>query len=239
VTAGRILVVQHEDDCPPAWLGDWLVAAGLTLDVRRGHRGDAIPRDLDGSDALIVLGGEMGANDDAAHPWLPATRDLIATVVRSGAPFLGVCLGHQLAAVALGGEVIVNPAGRALGLTPFAPTREGATDDLLSVVRLGAAAVQWNRDIASRLPEGAIPLATSPDGTVQAVRFAPSAWGVQFHPEVSPAVFESWVYGAREAPTPEALAALAQVYGSQEQLRSDWRPFAERFASVVARLAVR
>jgi GMP synthase (glutamine-hydrolysing) len=239
VTPPRILVVQHEDDCPPAWFGEWLVAAGLTLDVRRGHRGDEIPRDLDGSDALIVLGGEMGAYDDDAHPWLPATKSLIGTVVREGAPFLGVCLGQQLAAVALGGEVMVNPAGQALGLTPFAPTAAGATDDLLSVVRLGAAAVQWNRDIVSRLPEGATALATSPDGTHQAIRFGPSAWGVQFHPEVSPVVFESWVYGTREAPTPEALAALAQVYGAEERLRSDWRPLAVRFADVVARLAVR
>jgi GMP synthase (glutamine-hydrolysing) len=239
VTAPRVLVIQHEDDCPPAWLGDWLVAAGLTLDVRLGHRGDAIPSDLDGSDALIVLGGEMGASDDDANPWLPATRDLIAAVVPSGAPFLGVCLGHQLAAVALGGEVVVNPVGQALGLTPFGPTAVGATDDLLSAVRLGAAAVQWNRDIVSRLPEGATPLATSPDGTVQAIRFGPMAWGIQFHPEVSPAIFESWVYGSREAPTPEALAALAQIYGAEDQLRSDWQPLADRFADVVARLVVR
>jgi GMP synthase (glutamine-hydrolysing) len=65
------------------------------------------------------------------------------------------------------------------------------------------------------------------------------AWGVQFHPEVSPAVFESWVYGAREAPTPEALAALAQVCGAEERLRADWQPLADRFADVVARHPVR
>jgi GMP synthase (glutamine-hydrolysing) len=239
VTPPRILVVQHEDDCPPAWFGDWLVAAGLIVDVRLGHRGDAVPRDLDGADALLVLGGEMGAYDDEKHPWLTATKDLIATVVPTGAPFLGVCLGQQLAAVALGGEVIANPAGQALGLTPFGPTPAGATDDLFAVVRLGAAAVQWNRDIVSRLPDGATCLARSPDGTPQAIRFGPSAWGVQFHPEVTPALFESWVYGGREAPTPEALAALAQIYDAEGQLRTDWRPLAERFADVVARVAVR
>jgi GMP synthase (glutamine-hydrolysing) len=239
VTPQRILVIQHEDDCPPAWLGDWLSAAGLGLDVRRCHRGDEVPRDLDGADALIVLGGEMGALDDDAYPWLPATRDLIRAVVGSGAPFLGVCLGHQLAAVALGGEVAVNPDGQALGLTPFGPTPAGVTDDLLSAVRLGAAAVQWNRDIVTRPPDDTTVLATSPDGSVQAIRFAASAWGVQFHPEVSPAVFESWVYGVREAPTPEALAALAQVYGAESRLRTDWQPLADRFADVVAQLAVR
>ena len=112
MTAPRVLVIQHEDDCPPAWLGEWLAAAGLTLDVRRGDHGDEVPRDLDGADALIVLGGEMGAYDDEAYPWLPATRRLIAAVMPTGAPFLGVCLGQQLAAVALGGRLSASRRSR-------------------------------------------------------------------------------------------------------------------------------
>jgi GMP synthase (glutamine-hydrolysing) len=240
VSAACLLVIQHEDDCPPDWFGEWLADADVRLDVRQGHLGDEVPTALDDRHAgLIVLGGEMGAYDDADHPWLTPTKALIKAVVEDGRPFLGICLGQQLAAVALGGEVIANPAGQALGLTPVAPNEAGVTDELLSAVRLGVSGVQWNRDVVSRLPVGAVELAKSPDGTPQAIRFGRSAWGVQFHPEVSPTVFESWVYGAREAPTPEALAALARIYAAEQQLRADWRPFAGRFADIVARVSVR
>src|SRR5680860_518681 len=98
----RVLVVQHEDDCPPAWIGEWLVEAGCTLDVRRPYAGDDLPAELGEHDALLVLGGAMGANDDAAHAWLAPTRELVRKAVRRALPTLGICLGQQLVAVALG-----------------------------------------------------------------------------------------------------------------------------------------
>ena len=70
----RVLVVQHQDDCPPALVGDWLTEAGAELDVRRPYAGDALPTDLTGHDAFVVLGGSMGANDDDDHPWLRADQ---------------------------------------------------------------------------------------------------------------------------------------------------------------------
>ena len=137
-----------------------------------GHRGEPIPADLDGYDALVVLGGEMGANDDESCPWLAPTKALIAHGRRTRARFLGICLGHQLAAAALGGEVIVNPLGQAVGLTPVSLTSAGEADALLEGVRPGASSIQWNATWRRRLPEGAVELATAPDGTVQAARFA-------------------------------------------------------------------
>jgi GMP synthase (glutamine-hydrolysing) len=231
----RVLVIQHEDDCPPAWFGEWFEAASIELDVRLGHRGDEVPRTIDEHDALVVLGGEMGAHDDATHPWLTATKALIADVVAVGRPFLGICLGHQLAAVALGGEVIVNPAGQAVGLALVRVDDEGTGDDLLSSVDDGASSIQWNNDIVSRLPEGSVRLATAPDGTVQAARFAPLAWGVQFHPEASPDVFASWL---RVVPPGEDRDRLtetsAQIAAAESDLRRAWEPLARRFAAVVS-----
>lgn len=107
----RLLVIQHEESCPPGWAGDWLTEAGVVLDVRQAWRGDVIPPRLTDHGGLLVLGGEMNAYADAAHPWLPATRALIARTVADGMPFLGICLGHQLATVALGGAVEAHPAG--------------------------------------------------------------------------------------------------------------------------------
>ncbi len=229
-------MIQHEDDCPPAWFGAWFREAGLGYDVVLGHRGETVPADLGPYDALVVLGGEMGANDDEACPWLTPTKTLIRTTVVAGLPFLGICLGHQLAGAALGGEVTSNPHGRANGLTPVQLTEAGAADELMKVVRVGAPAVQWNDDVVRRLPVGATVLAMAPDGTAQAVRFGAAAWGVQFHPEAGPDVFDDWTNSARgddeERAHQRRTAEL--IRSSQDQLRRDWRPLAVRFAELVS-----
>jgi GMP synthase (glutamine-hydrolysing) len=271
VTVAPLLVIQHEDECPPAWFGEWLTAAGLPYVVLPAHRlhheapptrqlhrelretrgasrrvdpgYPAIPGELGGDySGLLVLGGEMGAYDDDAHPWLTATKGLIASTVQQGKPFLGICLGHQLAAVALGGEVVPNPHGHAKGLTPIGHTAAGSDDVLMQVVEPGAPSVMWNYDIVSRLPDGAVALAYSPDGTVQAARFATLAWGVQFHPEASPDVFDGWTVSKPSAVAPHGIdvpAAARHIRAAEPELRRHWETLARRFAAVVLDHAAR
>lgn len=232
----RLLVVQLAGEAPLGWLGDWWEAAGLAPDVLRPDLGEAVPATSVEADGVVVLGGAMGANDDLDHPWLAPIKVLVADTVGRGIPFLGVCLGHQLAAVALGGEVQRNPAGRAVGLVPVGLTGAGMQDELLSGTD-GAPAVQHNDDVVTALPAAATRLATAPDGTVQAARFGPRAWGVQFHPEASPEIFAGWVTGdrGRSREDPRSPGALAAVTGARETLRNTWRPLADRFASMVTR----
>jgi GMP synthase (glutamine-hydrolysing) len=237
VSSPRLLVIQHEDDCTPAWFGEWFVEEGLDYDIVLGHRDQPVPSSLGAYAGLVVLGGEMGANDDADYPWLTATKALIAHTVDAHRWFLGICLGHQLAAVALGGEVIVNPLGRALGLNPVRLTAAGRADELTSAIADGARSIQWNCDIVSRLPDGATELATSPDGSIQAARFGARAWGLQFHPEASPAVFASWVDAAQAASAEsyqDLAAVAAQLVVAEAQLRRDWAALARRWAQLVA-----
>lgn len=217
-----------------------MAEAGLAYDVVHGARGDQVPSDLDGYAGLVVLGGEMGANDDADHAWLAPTKALIAAVVRRNQWFLGICLGHQLAAVGLGGRVIENPHGQSTGLTPVTLTATGRTDPLLGAIPDGARAVQWNRDIVSVLPSGATILATAPDGTAQAVRYADRAWGVQFHPETSAAIFNRWTVDCRSAYVPLGFdldAIAGDVAAAEPQLRTTWAPLAVRFATFVRQSA--
>ena len=121
-----VLVVQHQELCPPGWVGEWLTAEGLRLDVRHPYAGDPLPDDLGQHDGLVVLGGQMGANDDDAYPWLTPTKDLIRSGAAHEVPVLGICLGHQLAAAALGGEVVVNPAGARRGVLEMSWSGAGA-----------------------------------------------------------------------------------------------------------------
>lgn len=236
VSAPRLLIIQHADDCPPAWFGEWFRETGVEYDVLHGDRGEPVPADLGEYAGLVVLGGEMGANDDAEHGWLTPTKALIAVVVRARQCFLGICLGHQLAAVALGGEVVKNSRGHATGLTPVTLTEVGREDPLLRSIGPGSLAVQWNHDVVARVPPGASILATAPDGAVQAARFGDRAWGVQFHPEASPAVFNGWTVDKRSAYVPPGLnlADIAKTVADAESaLRRSWAPLARRFAGLV------
>lgn len=222
----RVLVVQHEDDCPVGMIEPWLERAGLLCDVLRAHEGRALPASLAGYAALVVLGGTMGADDDHDHRHLVPTKALIAGTVAAGLPYLGVCLGHQLAASALGGEVRRNPAGQSLGITAFTPTAEGVADPLTSALPAGTPVLHWNDDVVLRLPEGATRLATSPDGEVQAARYGAQAWGVQFHPEVTVEVVARWPEG--RDPDREQ-AAVEAVRTRQAELHRGWEPLVRRF----------
>ena len=237
----RFLVIEHEDECPPSWLGQWWTALGIELVRVQAHADRVAPAVVIpasvaavGADALVVLGGDAGANDDVDYPWLPATRALIAATVAAEVPFLGVCLGHQLAGVALGGSAAPNPHGHATGLTPVRLTDAGRRDPLLGTFD-GALTVQWNNDVVTRLPPGAVLLSEAPDGSAQAIRFGTRAWGVQFHPEVSPEQFDSWTINKISAAVPvsrgvDMVGASAAIHAASATLWDPWKPFADAFA---------
>ena len=232
MTPPTVLVVEHEADCPPALLGTWLAEAGCALDVCRPWAGDPLPG-LAAYDALLVLGGPMGAGDDDRAPWLPDVRARVREAVAAGVPTLGVCLGHQLVALALGGRVARNPAGQQLGLLDVGWCDAAAADELLGPLATPRRGVQWNDDVVTVLPDGATLLAATPRGEVQAVRFAPSVWGVQLHPEVDVPVLQPWAdsdRGSHEARGIDQDALLRSIDEARAELDAAWRPLAASFA---------
>ncbi len=249
MSTARVLVVEHEQMCPPAWVGEWLVAAGAELDVRRPYTGDDLPEDLTGHDAFVVLGGSMGANDDADFPWLTRVKHLVRRAAATEVPTLGICLGHQLSAVALGGRVERNPRGQQVGVLDVGWTEHAGGDALLgsfataSGARPGTPtrAVQWNNDLVVETPPGTAVLAQTPRDEVQAARFAPTVWGVQWHPEAGEDVVRVWAEKDRDDAAERGVdlaGYVAAVGAARDELRATWAPLAGQLVDLAgARVA--
>ena len=186
----RILVVLHQERSNPGRIGRLLREADYSLDIRRPRFGDPLPRTMDGHDGVIIFGGPMSANDE--EDWLRGEIDWIATPLKAGKPFLGVCLGAQMLARHLGHRVGPHPDGRVeVGYYPVRPTargRETWPDVFPTKV------YQWHRE-GFDLPNGAILLAEGDDFEAQAFRYGPAAYGLQFHPEVTYQMMCRWTTG--------------------------------------------
>lgn len=188
--APRVLVVQHEEGAPLGRLED---LPGVETHVARPDRGEGLPATTEGWDGLLVLGGSMAAWEDDVAPWLPRTRALLADAARRGTPTLGVCLGAQLLAMACGGDVRRGPPGPELGVVDVTSTPAGREDAFVG--RLGAVfpAPQAHHDNVTRLPDGAVLLATSAMYENQSFRVGPRSWGIQYHPEVTRDAYAMWM----------------------------------------------
>lgn len=197
--------------------------AGAVVRIHRPYAGEPLPT-IAGADALVVLGGSMSANDDDQVAWLGATKGLLREAVSGGLPTLGICLGHQLLAVACGGRVGRNPAGKQMGLFPVGLTSEGRSERVFDTVADGARCVQWNDDIVQELPDGAVLLASTAGGIPQAMRVGARAWGVQFHPEVGAGIVARWAASGDERPG--AAEAIAAIRAAEPELAATWASFA-------------
>jgi GMP synthase (glutamine-hydrolysing) len=230
-----VLVVEHQVSCPPAWFGDWLQRAGVVLEVRRPYQGDEVPHTLRGLDGLLVLGGAMGAGDIDKHSWLSPTKDLIVRAASRALPTLGICLGHQLVVSALGGSVVANPRGQEIGVRPVDWLPAAAGDPLFApVAQAPCLAVYWNHDVVGRVPLTGRVLARADTGEIQALRVGERTWGVQFHPEVSPAIARTWVEEERATGPRRGLDGVVDAVRVHEPtLRLTWRGLARSFASLV------
>ena len=237
----RLTVVQSSPDAPLDRLAGWWQSAELT--VVRADLGEPLPAIDRVGDGLVVLGGLMNAYDDAGSPWLPALRALLADAVAASVPTLGICLGAQLLAVATGGRVQVQaPPGAEVGVVDIWWRPEAGSDALVGplvaglpghVERKVSAQPTMHSDAVVDLPPRAVWLASSDQYPYQTFRVG-SAWGFQFHPEVSGPTLRGWVEGDE---TVDAAAVCAQYAAREDELVSTGAVLAGAFLDVVREAA--
>lgn len=233
-----VLVIQHETRCPPGRLRALAAEAGTALDVRRCHDGDPLPTDLEGHGGLIVLGGQMGVYEDAKYSWLPTVKSLVIQAVMKNVPFLGLCLGHQIAGLALGGRVAAHPAGRVRSIQEVIPAAALASDPIMSSLGPHDPLVQWNADVLADAPGGSAVLSWDQWGQIQMIRFAPRAWGIQGHPEADAQIVAGWaqdweVTGDLAARDRAREALLSEAAARDAELEARWAPVLGSFLALV------
>ncbi len=187
----HILILQHAAVEGPGIFRDLLLEDGHSFDVAHLNAGDSIP-DLDGYDALWVLGGPMDVWQEDAHPWLKDEKAVIQDAVeKRGMSFLGLCLGHQLLAEALGGTVGPSKTPE-IGILDVQLTEVGASGVMFDGIPERFPCLQWHSAEVTKLPAGAEVLATSPDCAVQAMKWGPRAYSLQFHVELEENTVANW-----------------------------------------------
>lgn len=186
----HVLVIENMPHSDLGLVGVALAEAGARLDVRRAYAGDALPSGPDAYDAMVVLGGEQSALDDALHPYLPALCDLMRRFTSDGRALLGICLGSQLLARAHGAENRLGTA-KEFGWQDIALTAAGRTDPVLSRAGASFPAFEWHSDTFTP-PLGAEILAETDAVPLQAFRVGRASYGMQFHFEAGTSVIATW-----------------------------------------------
>jgi len=184
-------VLQHVPPETPGRIADAVAAAGHRLRVVRSFAGEPVPGTLEGVAGLVVMGGPMGVYERDRFPFLHDELRLIEQALRAERPLLGVCLGSQLLAHALGAEVRPAPK-KEIGWHELILREEATTDPLLSDAPGAFTALHWHGDVFD-LPVSAVGLARSAQTAWQGFRYGRNAWGLLFHMEVTEAMVTAMV----------------------------------------------
>jgi len=202
----RVLVLQHIACEHPGVFSEVMGERGDEQVAVEVDEGEPLP-DWREFDALLAMGGPMGVGDDAEHPWLAPERELVREAVQAGRPFLGICLGVQLLAAALGARVYAAERPE-VGMLDVELTPEGRDDRLFAGLGDRFVSLQWHGDTFD-LPADAVRLARSPLIANQAFRAGERAYGVQFHLEVTGEMAVEW------GGVPAYRRSLAETLGEE------------------------
>ncbi|MHC4218243.1 MAG: type 1 glutamine amidotransferase [Planctomycetota bacterium] len=221
-----IVVLEHGRSVGALRLGAVLRDHSHRLRVVSLHDGDQVPADLDEVDGVITMGGRQSPLDD--HEWIEPELEYLWRANAAGLPVIGICLGCQLLARALGGKLSQMNGGVELGWHEVSLTPVGAEDPLHAGIAWTSLQLHWHGYQVAKVPDGARVLARSQRCSVQAWALGLRTYGFQYHPEVYPETIETWV---TEEPRDLDEAGL-----KPDLLRSQSKEFYRPFARLRDRL---
>jgi GMP synthase (glutamine-hydrolysing) len=233
----NVLAVIHGANCRSGVFGEATEEAGHRLEEWSLAWRTPPPRAIDDYGAIFVLGGSMHADQDDRHPWLREENLFIQQLLDRRVPMLGVCLGVQLIAKAVGASVYPLPGGPEIGWAPVTLTNAAASDPLFSRLPESFDAFAWHY-YTYDVPAGAEELARSARCN-QAYRLGEAAWGIQFHAEVTLETVQRWLADKDEFPLNLDRASLA---AETERRIAEWnelgRSLCGHFLELAERAAV-
>lgn len=233
----NIVVFQHGKHGGPGRVGMTLRDHGFKLDIRRvdlpqDAGGKPVPKDLDNVHGVLALGGAQ--NVDENHPWLKPEMDFIKLAHEAGLPVVGICLGAQLIATALGGEVGKMDHPEA-GFAPVSLSFAAQTDVLFNGIAWKSWQFHSHGYEVKKLPPGAQPLASSERCKVQAFRIGMRTIGFQFHPEYDRSMIEA-SYTNSQAMFSGANVTVDELSKQADKHYAEYARLADRLSLNLAQL---
>jgi GMP synthase (glutamine-hydrolysing) len=233
----KLLVCQHVPYEPLGTLDPKLRESGFRIRYVNFGRNPHLRPSLEGYGGLVILGGPMSVDDVDLHPHLATEAELVLEAIAKEIPILGICLGAQLIAKALGAEVRAGET-KEIGWHDVALTDEGTSDPLLGHLGSETRLFQWHSDVFE-LPDGAVHLASSQRCAYQAFRFGTNVYGFQFHLEVDEPLIERWLRVPAHRDDIERLSAEVHPDEIRRETREridDMRARAEQTFTALVRL---
>jgi GMP synthase (glutamine-hydrolysing) len=204
----KILLIVHQQTSDPGLVGQILIKNGYELDIRCPAIEQELPATMHNHEAVVIFGGPMSANDSETLPFIRTELDWIPIALDSSKPFFGICLGAQLLARVLGASVSPHPKEMTeIGYFPILPA-----DTSVNYFDVPRYVYHWHGE-GFELPRSAQLLAKGEVFESQAYRYGETAYGVQFHPEITKEMIDKWTtLGAH-------MLTLPGVQSREEQMQ--------------------
>jgi len=216
----RVLIIEHMRDDPMGYVGNLLEEHGIPYDCINVEK-EPVPDPADYA-AVVALGGSQHVYNEDKHPYFTQEKAMLRRMIEREIPFLGICLGSQLLADVLGGQVRQHTMTE-IGFFDVPLTEEGHKDPLYAGLPGYHKVFHWHEDTFD-LPAGAVLLETNENTENQAFRYGRHAYGLQYHIEITPEILDTWL--CHPDNKPDAIEALGgmEAYTALERERVQLQP---------------